>query len=53
MANNVFDILVKKLMKYKGKLVDGKKIEFLVNSFVSEDFSVQKNYKIIYYLKMR
>lgn len=53
MANNVFDILVKKLTKYKGKLVDGKKIESLVNSFAAQEVSVQKNYKLVYYLKLR
>lgn len=53
MANKVFDILVKKLMKYKGKLVDGEKIGSLVNSFTVEVFSIQKIYKLIYYLKMR
>jgi hypothetical protein len=53
MANKVFDILVKRLMKYKGKLMDGKKIESLVNSFAVENVSIQKIYKLIYYLKMR
>lgn len=53
MANKVFDILVKRLMKFKGKLMDGEKIGSLVNSFVAEEFSIKKIYKLIYYLKMR
>lgn len=53
MVNKIFDILVKRLMKYKGKLMDGEKIGILVNSFAVEKVSNQKIYKLIYYLKMR
>ena len=53
MSNRVFDNLVKKLMKYKGKLVDGEKVWVLLKSSLAEDFSIQKMYKMIYYLKIR
>ena len=53
MSNIVFDNLVKKLMKYKGKLVDGEKVSVLLKSSLAEDFSIQKMYKLIYYLKIR
>ncbi len=53
MSNKVFDNLVKKLMKYKGKLIDGKKIWIFFKPLLIDDFSVQKMYKIIYYLKIR
>ncbi|SRR5574344_1903216 len=53
MSNKVFDSLVRKLMKYKGRLVDGKKMAVLLKSCMGEDFSVQKMYKMIYYLKVR
>jgi len=53
MSNRVFDNLVKKLMKYKGKLIDGEKVWVLLKSSLAEDFSIQKMYKMIYYLKIR
>ncbi len=53
MANKVFDSTVKRLIKYKGRLVDGQKIASLLCSSLAEDFSIQKSYKIIYYLKAR
>ncbi len=53
MSNKVFDNLVKKLMKHKGKLIDGEKIWAFFKPLLGDDFSVQKMYKIIYYLKIR
>ncbi len=53
MSNKVFDNLVKRLIKSKGKLIDGEKMAVLLKSCMSEDFSVQKMYKMIYYLKVR
>lgn len=53
MSNKVFDNLVKKLIKHKGKLVDGAKIASFLKSSLVEKFSIQKMYKIIYYLKIR
>lgn len=53
MSNRVFDNLVKKLMKHKGKLIDGEKIWVVLKSSLAEDFSIQKMYKMIYYLKIR
>lgn len=41
------------MVKYRGKLVDWEKISFLLKSSLAEDFSIQKMYKIIYYLKVR
>lgn len=53
MSNKVFDNLVKRLIKSKGKLIDGEKMAVLLKSCMNEDFSVQKMYKMIYYLKIR
>ncbi len=53
MVNIVFDSLVKKLIKYKGKLIDSEKVWSLLKTSLAEDFSVQKMYKMIYYLKIR
>ncbi len=53
MSNEVFDNIVRKLMKYKGKLIDVEKIGILLKSSMGDHFSVQKMYKIIYYLKIR
>ncbi|MCX6824662.1 MAG: hypothetical protein NTY80_00415 [candidate division SR1 bacterium] len=40
-------------MKYKGKLMDGGKVSSLLKHSLAEDFSIQKMYKIVYYLKIR
>jgi len=53
MSNIVFDNLVKRLIKYRGKLIDGEKIWSILKHSLAEDFSLQKTYKIIYYLKIR
>ncbi|EKD24915.1 MAG: hypothetical protein ACD_80C00145G0049 [uncultured bacterium (gcode 4)] len=53
MSNKVFDNLVKKLIKYKGKLIDWEKVSSLLKSSLAEDFSIQKMYKMVYYLKIR
>jgi len=53
MSNIVFDNLVKKLIKYKWRLIDAGKISSLLKPTLAEDFSVQKMYKVVYYLKIR
>jgi len=53
MWNKVFDNLVKKLIKYKWRLINGEKVWLLLRSSLAEDFSIQKMYKLIYYLKIR
>ncbi len=53
MSNMFFDNLVRNLIKYKGKLIDGEKVGTLLKSSMGDDFSVQKMYKMIYYLKVR
>ena len=53
MSNKVFDSLVKKLIKYKGRLIDSWKVWLLLKTSLAEDFSLQKMYKMIYYLKAR
>ena len=53
MANKYFDIIVKSLMKYMGKLINISKVEQILKQVVDEDFSDQKMYKLIYYLKNR
>lgn len=53
MANKYFDIIVKSLMRYRGKLVNISKIEQLLKRIVDEEFADHKLYKLIYYLKNR
>ncbi len=52
MKNKGFDIVVKKLMKRKWKLVDIKKIGDILNN-IHDECSQQKVYKMVYYLKNR
>jgi len=53
MANKYFDIVVNKLVKYKWKLMDMKKLRWLVKNILDSEFTEKKLYKIIYYLKNR
>ncbi len=53
MKNKSFDIVVKKLMKLKWKLVDIKKIVGILSNIQDDKFTIQKAYKMIYYLKNR
>ncbi|MCX6823465.1 MAG: hypothetical protein NTX91_05785 [candidate division SR1 bacterium] len=52
MKNQSFDIVVKKLMKLKGKLIDIKKIGDILSN-VHDESTQQKVYKMVYYLKNR
>lgn len=52
MENKSFDIVVKKLMKQKWKLVDIKKIGDMLSN-IHDGSSQQKVYKMVYYLKNR
>ncbi len=53
MKNRYFDIVVKKILKHKGKLIDIGKLKVLFSSLLAEEYSQQKMYKMIYYLKNR
>ncbi len=53
MENKASDILVKKLMKRKWKLIDIKKIEDVVKHVYGDVLSTQRVYKVVYYLKNR
>lgn len=53
MKNQYFDIVVKKIWKYKNKLLEIEKIKEIIKNIVDSDYSEQKTYKMIYYLKNR
>ncbi|MFA7717555.1 MAG: hypothetical protein WC875_02475 [Candidatus Absconditabacterales bacterium] len=53
MKNKNFDIVVKKLIKWKGKLVDIKKIGDILSNIQDDASTLQKVYKMVYYLKNR
>lgn len=53
MLNKSTDIVVKNLMRYKGKLINIPKIENLLKNVIDDKFTNQKMYKLIYYLKNR
>lgn len=53
MKNKYFDIVVKKIWKHRGKLLHIEKVKDIMSSILAEDYSDQKMYKIIYYLKNR
>ena len=53
MKNKSFDTVVKKLIKRKWKLVDIKKIGDILNNIQDDMSTLQKVYKMVYYLKNR
>ncbi len=53
MKNKYFDIVVKKIWKYKNKIIEIKKIKEIIKNILDSEYSEQKTYKIIYYLKNR
>jgi hypothetical protein len=53
MKNQYFDIVVKKILKYKNKLLEIKKIKGIIKDILDSEYSEQKTYKMIYYLKNR
>lgn len=53
MKNKSFDIVVKKLLKQKWKLVDIKKIGDILSKIHDDTCTIQKVYKMVYYLKNR
>lgn len=53
MKNQYFDIVVKKIWKHKNKLIEIKKIKEIIKSILDTEYSEQKTYKMIYYLKNR
>lgn len=53
MKNQYFDIVVKKIWKYKNKLLEIQKIKEIIKNILDTEYSEQKTYKMIYYLKNR
>ena len=53
MKNKSFDIVVKRLIKQKGKLIDIKKIADILEHIQDDKNTLQKAYKMVYYLKNR
>lgn len=53
MKNKSFDIVVKRLIKQKGKLIDIQKIADVLEHIQDEKTTLQKAYKMVYYLKNR
>jgi hypothetical protein len=53
MRNKYFNNVVKKVLKYRGKLIDLSKLKKNIESILAEDYSDQKAYKMVYYLKNR
>jgi hypothetical protein len=53
MKNKYFDIVVKKLSKYRNKLIEIQKVKEIVKNILDTDYSEKKLYKMIYYLKNR
>ncbi|AHB41291.1 hypothetical protein P148_SR1C00001G0498 [candidate division SR1 bacterium RAAC1_SR1_1] len=53
MKNQYFDIVVKKIGKYKNKLLEIEKIKDIIKNILDSEYSEQKTYKMIYYLKNR
>ena len=53
MKNKYFDTVVKKILKYKNKIIEIQKIKGIVQDILDTDYSEKKTYKMIYYLKNR
>jgi len=53
MRENYFNIVVKKILKEKWKIIWPEKIKKIVQNVLAENYSDQKNYKVVYYLKAR
>ncbi len=53
MKNQYFNIVVKKILKYKNKLLEIEKIKEIIKNILDTEYSEPKTYKMIYYLKNR
>lgn len=53
MGDSSFNKIVKKLLNYKGKLIDTENIKSVVEKVMAENYAEKKTYKIIYFLKNR
>lgn len=53
MKNSYFNILVKNILKHKNKIIEISKIKDILKKILDTDYSDQKLYKTIYYLKNR
>lgn len=51
MTNSNFNIVVKRLLKYKNKLIWIDKIKEIIKNILDTDYSESKSYKLIYHLK--
>lgn len=48
-----FNTVVKKLKKYRGKVITIQNIKNIVHSIIDDTYSDKKAYKIVYYLKTK
>ena len=53
MKNQYFNTLVKKLSKYKNKLIHIEELKKLLKNILDDQYKDSKTYKNIYYLKNR
>ncbi|MEF2174892.1 MAG: hypothetical protein V3575_00350 [Candidatus Absconditabacteria bacterium] len=53
MQNQYFNIVVKKILKSRGKVINSEKIKKIINDILESQYSDKKCYKIIYHLKNR
>lgn len=53
MRENYFNIVVKKILKERWKIIWPEKIKKIVRNILAENYSDSKNYKVVYYLKAR
>lgn len=53
MQDSHFNIIVKKILKLKGKILDSVKLKKIIQDIMDGNYSDKKAYKIIYYLKQR
>ena len=53
MKNKYFDTVVKRIWKYKNKIIEIEKIKNIIENILDTDYTEKKAYKMIYYLKNR
>jgi len=53
MRNKYFNNVVKKVLKHRWKLIDLTKLKKNIENILADDYSDQKAYKMVYYLKNR
>lgn len=51
MKNTYFNTVVKKILKYKNKLTSIETMKLIIQNILDTEYSDQKMYKMVYYLK--